>query len=53
MNRYFITSRKSDGYYHVKDREHENQTVARCQYKEQAELVWRGLTDLAAKGDPA
>lgn len=42
MKRYYITSRKADGYYHVDDREL-SLTIARCVYREQAVLVAEAL----------
>lgn len=43
MNRYFTTSRKADGYYHINDRQLQSETIARCVYREQAVLVAEAL----------
>lgn len=48
MKRYYITSRKADGYYHVDDREL-SLTIARCVYREQAVLVADALNQTHTK----
>lgn len=55
MKRYFHTARKADGYYHIKDRQLQSETIARCQYKEQAYLVCEALNrkDICDKNDKA